>query len=39
MEELYQVMLGLGLDSWRLASMDPIGRANENNDLLLDGKK
>lgn len=39
MEELYQVMLGLGLDSWRLASMDPIGRANENNDLLLDGKE
>ena len=38
LEELYEVMLDLGLDSWRLASMDPIGRANENNDLLLDGK-
>lgn len=37
-EELYEVMLGLGLDSWRLASMDPIGRAKENDDLLLDGK-
>lgn len=37
-EELYEVMLGLGLDSWRLVSMDPIGRANENDDLLLDGK-
>jgi MoaA/NifB/PqqE/SkfB family radical SAM enzyme len=23
-EELYQVMLDLGLDSWRLMSMDPI---------------
>ena len=32
-------MLGLGLDSWRLVSMDPIGRANENDELLLDGKE
>lgn len=39
LEELYNVMLGLGLDSWRRASMDPIGRANENKDLLLDGKE
>lgn len=39
MEELYQVMLGLGLDSWRLVSMDPIGRANENDSLLLNGKE
>ncbi len=38
LEKLYEVMLGLGLDSWRLASMDSIGRASENNDLLLDGK-
>lgn len=38
-EELYNVMLDLGLDSWRLVSMDPIGRANENNELLLDGKE
>lgn len=36
-EELYQVMLKLGLDSWRLISMDPIGRANENDELLLNG--
>ena len=39
LEELYQVMLGLNLDSWRLVSMDPIGRANENDELLLDGKE
>ena len=38
-DELYNVMLNLGLDSWRLVSMDPIGRANENNELLLDGKE
>ncbi len=39
MEELYNVMLDLGLDSWRLMSMDPIGRAKENEELLLDGKE
>lgn len=39
LEELYNVMLGLNLNSWRLVSMDPIGRANENNELLLDGKE
>lgn len=39
LEELYKIMLDLGLDSWRLASMDPIGRAKENDDLLLDGKE
>lgn len=39
MKELYQIMLELGLDSWRLVSMDPIGRANENDNLLLNGKE
>lgn len=39
LEELYDVMLDLELDSWRLASMDPIGRANENNELLLNGQE
>lgn len=29
LEELYEVMLGLGIDSWRLVSMDPIGRQKE----------
>ena len=38
-EELYQVMLKLELDSWRLLSMDPIGRANKNTDLLLNGEE
>lgn len=32
-------MLELGLDSWRLISMDPIGRAKENEELLLNGKE
>jgi radical SAM protein with 4Fe4S-binding SPASM domain len=38
LEELYQTMLDLELDSWRLVSMDPIGRAKENDNLLLDGE-
>lgn len=39
LEELYNIMVGLNLDSWRLVSMDPIGRANENDNLLLSGKE
>ena len=39
LDELYNVMVDLGLDSWRLVSMDPIGRANKNNNLLLNGKE
>ncbi len=39
LNDLYNVMLNLGLDSWRLVSIDPIGRANENNGLLLNGKE
>ena len=32
-------MLNLGIDSWRLVSMDPIGRAKENDELLLNGEE
>ena len=39
LEQLYNVMIDLKLDSWRLASMDLIGRAKENDELLLDGKE
>ena len=39
LDELYNVMLDLGIDSWRLISMDPIGRAKENDNLLLNGKE
>jgi MoaA/NifB/PqqE/SkfB family radical SAM enzyme len=35
LEELYKIMLDLDLNSWRLVSMDPIGRANENDNLSL----
>lgn len=38
-EKLYKVMLELGIDSWRLVSMDPIGRAKENEELLLNGEE
>lgn len=36
LEGLYEVMLNLWLTSWRLLSMDPIWRASENSELLLD---
>ncbi len=39
LDELYDIISNLGVDSWRLVSMDPIGRANDNNDLLLDGSE
>ncbi len=39
LEELYEIMKGLKLDSWRLVSMDPIGRAKENDTLLLNGQE
>ena len=39
LNELYELMSDLELDSWRLVSMDPIGRANENNELLLNGNE
>ena len=38
-DEMYKEMLKLGLNSWRLVSMDPIGRANENDDLALNGEE
>ncbi len=39
LEELYETMKDLKLNSWRVGTMDPIGRAKENEDLLLDGKE
>ncbi len=37
LDALYAAMRALPLDSWRLVSMDPIGRAGSHSDLLLDG--
>ena len=39
LDEMYEVMSGLGLHSWRLTSVDPIGRANQNSHLMLDGNE
>lgn len=38
LEELYEEVCKLGIKSWRLASIDPIGRAKENDELLLNGQ-
>lgn len=34
-EELFPYIVNMGADSWRLAMVDPIGRANDNKDLFL----
>lgn len=36
--ELYRLLCTLGIDSLRISSIDPIGRANDNADLMLDEK-
>ena len=36
LEQLYAFVVSLGVDSWRVALVDPIGRAKENRELLLD---
>ena len=38
LEEMYNKMTELNIDSWRVVNMDPIGRANDNYNLLLDNK-
>lgn len=39
LEDLYKILENLGIDLWRLLDMDPIGRANDNKDLLLSKKE
>lgn len=38
-EKMYDIMLDLGLDSWRVMNVDPIGRAELNKELMLDSKE
>lgn len=38
LEELYKLMIELNIVSWRVINVDPIGRAKENNEILLDAK-
>ena len=35
LEDIYRLMLELGVYSWRVINVDPIGRANENPDIML----
>lgn len=39
LKELYTLVSGLGVDSWRVINLEPIGRALENQELLLDGQQ
>ena len=36
LEELYQLLVDLGIKYWRVVNCDPIGRANDNSEILLD---
>ena len=38
LEELYKVVLDLGVKYWRVVNCDPIGRAKDNDEILLDPK-
>lgn len=39
LNELYEIMKALGIRSWRVITMDPIGRAKDNPDLMLTGSE
>ena len=36
LDEIYRIIKEIGVKDWRIIQVDPIGRANGNNDLLLD---
>lgn len=37
LEDLYKLLLDLGIKHWRIVEVDPIGRAYNNDEILLDG--
>ncbi len=37
LDALYDIMCGIDIDSWRVLNIEPIGRARENQELLLAG--
>jgi len=39
LEEMYRTFLPLGIHSWRVFGVDPIGRAENNKELLLDDRE
>ena len=39
LEELYPAVCALGVTSWRIINLEPIGRARTRNDLLLDAEE
>jgi radical SAM protein with 4Fe4S-binding SPASM domain len=39
LEEMYEIFVVSGINSWRVTNIDPIGRAEENSELLLSGKE
>lgn len=38
LDELYDIMCGIDIDSWRVINLEPIGRAKEYPELLLDAE-
>ena len=39
LEEMYEIIKGLEVKYWRIVNIDPIGRANDNDDLMLSGEE
>jgi radical SAM protein with 4Fe4S-binding SPASM domain len=39
LESMYNEFINSGINSWRVTNIDPIGRAEENEELLLNGKE
>lgn len=37
LDDIYNLLKDLGIKNWRLIEVDPIGRAKDNNEILMDG--